>query len=571
MQREDDRKKMKRVLSVAISFVLIGGAVTAGIPANVGAQIITTNPQNTTIDVAAGDTLNTNRGTVTNNNGDIVDNYASGTVVNNNENVSHNSGTVQQNNDYVGENYEAVNSNNNNGNVYINYGDVTDNNSGGTVYVNSVYLRDNGERLSGTVTNNSGEVTNNWAEVTNNLTGGVVKYNTADTNADGVLFAGIVSNNSGEVTYNWSTVTNNLSGGVVVDNDSDTDDAGILYTGTVVDNSGEVTNNSALVTNNLSGGTVVCNYSYTDDDGEVHTGTVMNNAGTVTHNYSAVTNNSGRVINNYDNATVGGNAPEHQFWSVSFANFADGSASYDTANSDLYFDDDDYYLEQASGKSGIIRLAASAGNRIVTGNGTAVAPTTCAYSLEQNGNGYILTISSITGITELTLSQLNLIVEAIEQNGTTDPSGNTGVNGNVVVRVDDSVSVVSDRTDEPEPAPAPIQPEPAETISVQAAQQLASVQSNLAVFEALSPEFKEVYTQTGMPLNMTDVETVDANTVNMLIAYNSTMPYVVTVTIDGLATTVTIPKGFNFLPFIKADGTINILQLIMAILFGQTM
>ena len=81
--------------------------------------------------------------------------------------------------------------------------------------------------------------------------------------------------------------------------------------------------------------------------------------------------------------------------------------------------------------NGTITLAPDATHRI-TSTGEAAPSTTCTYSLAQDGNNYVVTITAITGTTTLTLDQLHLVIEAIEQGGGGE---------NVVVRVDPSVQI----------------------------------------------------------------------------------------------------------------------------------
>ena len=73
---------------------------------------------------------------------------------------------------------------------------------------------------------------------------------------------------------------------------------------------------------------------------------------------------------------------------------------------------------------------------------------------------------------------------------------------------------------------------------------------------------------TGMPLDMTSVSTVDASTANLLAA-NNKIPYSVTISFNGAPFTVKIPAGFNYKSYIKADGSMNIHEVLWAVLSNQ--
>ena len=64
---------------------------------------------------------------------------------------------------------------------------------------------------------------------------------------------------------------------------------------------------------------------------------------------------------------------------------------------------------------------------------------------------------------------------------------------------------------------------------------------------------------------MTSVSMLDATTAKQLVA-NNKIPYNVTITFNGSPFTVKIPAGFNYKSFVKADGSINIHEVIWAIL-----
>ncbi len=100
------------------------------------------------------------------------------------------------------------------------------------------------------------------------------------------------------------------------------------------------------------------------------------------------------------------------------------------------------------------------------------------------------------------------------------------------------------------------------------AAQISAVQTAVASVPTLLATNSAVYSRTGMPLNMTNVNTLDAATVNLL-STNNKIPYNVTITFAGNPFTVKIPAGFNYKSFVKADGSVNIHEVLWAVLSGQ--
>ena len=98
--------------------------------------------------------------------------------------------------------------------------------------------------------------------------------------------------------------------------------------------------------------------------------------------------------------------------------------------------------------------------------------------------------------------------------------------------------------------------------------QLSAAQTTIASVPTLLATNSALYSRTGMPLDMTSVNTLDANTVNLL-STNNKIPYNVTITFAGNPFTVKIPAGFNYKSFVKADGSVNIHEVLWAILSGQ--
>lgn len=72
-------------------------------------------------------------------------------------------------------------------------------------------------------------------------------------------------------------------------------------------------------------------------------------------------------------------------------------------------------------------------------------------------------------------------------------------------------------------------------------------------------------------LDMTKVDILDPATVNLLLL-NNRFAFNVKISVPGgggLTTTITIPANFNFRPFIKADGTMNIHEVLWSILLKE--
>ncbi len=76
-----------------------------------------------------------------------------------------------------------------------------------------------------------------------------------------------------------------------------------------------------------------------------------------------------------------------------------------------------------------------------------------------------------------------------------------------------------------------------------------------------TPEVKQQIMNTGLNVNMSMVTTVDPSTVKALVS-NNTVPYNIIYSYQGQLFTCRVPAGFDFTPFIKADGTINLSELL---------
>ena len=103
----------------------------------------------------------------------------------------------------------------------------------------------------------------------------------------------------------------------------------------------------------------------------------------------------------------------------------------------------------------------------------------------------------------------------------------------------------------------------------QAAAQMTSAVTKLTALASLTPSQKASYAKTGLDLVMTRVSIIDANTAKLLVA-NNKIPYNVKIMFGQSEVTITIPANFNFKPFIKADGTMNIHEVLWSIISGKT-
>ena len=94
--------------------------------------------------------------------------------------------------------------------------------------------------------------------------------------------------------------------------------------------------------------------------------------------------------------------------------------------------------------------------------------------------------------------------------------------------------------------------------------QIVAVQTLLRTFATKKPGGPGE-TPTVINLDMTKVDILDPATVNLL-TLNSKFEYNIKIpVVGGLTTTVKIPANFNFRPFIKADGTMNIHEVLWSI------
>ena len=155
------------------------------------------------LDIASGEVVDTNTGTIENNHGTITFNASD--VINNHGTIKSTQGTVTNNYNEIGYNYGTVTTNEENATISANHNTVKTNN--GTIKTNIYAVEiNNGEivknKNGGTITTNNGTVIEN------------VFYSTISTNNN------IVKLNDFIITDNFGTVENN-TWGIVINNYGD--------------------------------------------------------------------------------------------------------------------------------------------------------------------------------------------------------------------------------------------------------------------------------------------------------------------------------------------------------------
>ncbi|MBP5309717.1 MAG: hypothetical protein J6Z05_03740, partial [Lachnospiraceae bacterium] len=114
----------------------------------------------------------------------------------------------------------------------------------------------------------------------------------------------------------------------------------------------------------------------------------------------------------------------------------------------------------------------------------------------------------------------------------------------------------------------------AQTIAVQKAEKQQEAGTQLAAVQTLLRTFATKPARLGeapkvINLDMTKVDILDPATVNLL-TLNSKFEFNIKISLaGGLTQTVKIPANFNFRPFIKADGTMNIHEVLLFILTSR--
>ena len=98
---------------------------------------------------------------------------------------------------------------------------------------------------------------------------------------------------------------------------------------------------------------------------------------------------------------------------------------------------------------------------------------------------------------------------------------------------------------------------------------MAAVQTLLRTLATTKPTDRPEEARKVIGLDMTKVDILDPSTVNLLVL-NNKFEYNIKIPVaGGLTTTVKIPANFNFRPFIKADGTMNIHEVLWSIILRR--
>lgn len=99
--------------------------------------------------------------------------------------------------------------------------------------------------------------------------------------------------------------------------------------------------------------------------------------------------------------------------------------------------------------------------------------------------------------------------------------------------------------------------------------QMAAVQTLLRTLATTKLTARPEEARKVIGLDMTKVDILDPSTVNLLVL-NNKFEYNIKIPVaGGLTTTVKIPANFNFRPFIKADGTMNIHEVLWSIILSR--
>ncbi len=330
-----------------------------------------------TTEVGAGELVDENNGTITENsgavnvnNGEIVTNTETGEVITNSETgeIETNYGAIETNEGTVQTNGEGESSISTNlGTVEENNGSITTNGENGTIPTNGEY---------------TGTVEENNSYIGQNLETGVVTVN-----------EGMIESNSGTVVTNKDP--------------EDPENSAVAMPGTVCENTGIVENNEGTV--NQNSGVVQENH-----------GTVVNEAtGVVEVNHQDGTvNGAGTVNMNLGTGTIAdGVTFQKQMWSVGTQNWdqfvtnatSENSYSVRTGNkTELWFDSDaTLFIRSGNG----IRLTDITVDRVYRDKVNIVK--------SQDGELLIWKISQLTGNVKLKLVVMSDAEEAEEN---TDPA-----------------------------------------------------------------------------------------------------------------------------------------------------
>jgi len=425
------------------------------------------------------------------------------------------------------------------GTVCDNLGTITDNQ--GTVIVND--KRENDESpITGEVTTNAGSgtvVVNMGKITTNNGTVGI----TNATAFEGGNYGSIDTNN-GTVTLNAGEEDNDISGLETTTYRTDYAEnwAGLpdielpdSYSGAVIDaNNGVVNTNDGTINDNSTSGVIT-----------VNNGFVGTNHGIVNKNTGRINDNEGTVYN-YDNGNVITNKSQGVvYFSVDIKSSNNSSLDY----GDGFTDHDNFKWLGTTGttqNTSTITITPSDGYKITSLDNLPVG-----VSAAQNPNGsWTLTVLSGQNITFT-------IPDASKINNTTNNSNPPEVIITAEPEPDDSVNRISAST----------------TIDAQIVEnqkkretQLSEAHTLFKKYLEASPAQKARIARNGLDLNFSHVEILDPDMVYLLVYNNKNISYNITMLFGGYEINVRIPKGFDFKPFIRVDGTININDLLWYIL-----
>lgn len=112
----------------------------------------------------------------------------------------------------------------------------------------------------------------------------------------------------------------------------------------------------------------------------------------------------------------------------------------------------------------------------------------------------------------------------------------------------------------------------AATIAAEKAEKQQAAGTQMAAVQTLLRTKTSDRAGTGrnvIDLDMTKVDILDLATVNLLLL-NNRFAFNVKISVPGgLTTTIMIPANFNFRPFIKADGTMNLHEVLYSIVLSR--
>ncbi len=376
-----------------------------------------------------------------------------------------------------------------------------------------------------------GDVKNLTAEDTLELNDGTINenYGTISVNA------GTINENNGNVTDNYGEVHNSDEGNVGINHTDAT-----VEGGRVTDNYGSV-NNAVAVTNNYASGTVTAD---PPEAGGSET-QVTNNWGSasgvasVTNNMGTVTGQETDVAHNYDGGTFNGIIGEGEGPTPAAGKATDPRPTPpSTTVYNVTVMTDGHGEASASPRSGV------SGTRVML---REVPDDGYRFKQWEVISGGVELDNYRDYTTSFTIRSANAEIKAhFEKKEEHTRENDYGPEESK-----------SEAAWTPEKAAATIAAEKA------AKQQAAGMQ--LAAVQTLLRTKTSDRAGTGrdvIALDMTKVDILDPATVNLLLL-NNRFAFNVKISVPGgLTTTIMIPANFNFRPFIKADGTMNIHEVL---------